>query len=588
MTIATSVGGYWQCKQQQSSSQSVSLGRKGKVGLLYSPTSLIQPPRLPLSPLTQSAFTAIASSTLRVLTISTDKLTITLTIYSPPSFLLPPTMSLFDYQPGELSLLLNPTAKPDVYHYTAPTAVKGNKRPIDSAEQHDRQPIKKKKTDRSQPTEHIDQHNTNSQQHHTRSKRQTDSETTVDGETDTSTIEDELDEAEDESEEMSGQQAGSDDGDEEGELSDLSDLDDSELYADMDASTARQLRKQKRVLEDQQLEQQSTNNKAKARPNTAPSSDPRLPRTLFVGNVPTTASRQQLARFFKQFGTVESCRLRSFSVSNPKLTKRVAMIKGAIHPNSQSMNAYIVFDSEQSVEAAVAKNGTVEYEGHKLRLDYADGSKSTATPVRPGVAAGLSVFVGNLPFSVSEQQLYDVFDGCGAISGVRVVRDPLLALGKGFAFVTFREPAAVKKALAMQGVAIDGRELRLTKAMDETKAREVRDQRRKDMQPATTGAARRLQDKVKHAERKNAAAAAAAVAGRGEKKGKVYVGEVSNPMEYVQKARRVEKKQKMKKEERRKKRSLVKVKKVRMKKPADAGTAAAVSQKTGTKRKDNS
>ena len=482
---------------------------------------------------------------------------------------LPPSlsaMSLFDYQPGELSLLLNPNAQPDVYQWTKPAQLataRSNKRTLESAEQHNRQP-KKKKVDKSQPDQ-------------TSRKDETDEHDQADGNDDeeevtTARPEDDGDDDDD-------------DDDDDGELSDLSDLDDSDMYADMDPATARQLRKQKRLHEDALLEQQQQQNKPKRKPNTPPESDPRLPRTLFVGNVPTSATRQQLTRFFKQFGAVESCRLRSFSVSNPKLTRRVAMIKGAIHAESRSMNAYVVFEAAESVESAVAKSG-IEYEGHKLRLDYADRSRSAADKTKAGVSsAGLSVFVGNLPFNVSEQQLYDVFDGCGDLTAVRVVRDPLLSLGKGFAFVTFGSSAAVKRALAMQGVAIDGRELRLTRAMDETKARQVRDKRRQDAQPTASGAARRLQEKVKHAERK--AAAAAVGGGRGERKGGVYVGEVSNPLEYVQKARRVEKKQKMKKEERRKKRSLVKVKKPRMKATSGGDKGKAASKKT-SQRKDES
>ena len=502
-------------------------------------------------------------------------------------------MSLFDYQPGELSLLLNPSAQPDVYQRTKPALPKpskSNKRTNESAEQHDRQHKKKKVDKAAQPNQHDEQQPASRK--HKGGKQggepQAASETTdVDASVDRNDDNDEPDVNDDDDEGGEAEQDGDDD-DDEGELSDLSDLDDTDLYADMDASTARQLRKQKRLLDDQQAEQPHVNpNKKANKPTASPAADPRLPRTLFAGNVPAAASRQQLTRFFRQYGAVESVRLRSFSTSNPKLPKRAAIIRGAIHPERQSLNAYVVFEEEAGVEKAVADNG-VEYEGHRLRLDYADRSRSAAGGTGAGVAGGvgLSVFVGNLPFSVSEQQLYDVFDGCGTITGVRVVRDPLLALGKGFAFVTFADTTAVKKALAMQGAAIDGRELRLTKAMDETKAREIRDKRRNDaqQQPAAAGAARRVQEKVKHGERK---AAAAAVARRGEKKGKVYVGEVSNPLEFVQKARRVEKAQKLKKVERRKKRSLVKVKKPRMKK-AEGDNSGASSKAASTKRKDQS
>ena len=49
-----------------------------------------------------------------------------------------------------------------------------------------------------------------------------------------------------------------------------------------------------------------------------------------------------------------------------------------------------------------------------------------------------SVFVGNLPFDVQDEDLYTHFARCGDIEFVRVVRDKKTNIGKGFGYVQFK------------------------------------------------------------------------------------------------------------------------------------------------------
>lgn len=58
-----------------------------------------------------------------------------------------------------------------------------------------------------------------------------------------------------------------------------------------------------------------------------------------------------------------------------------------------------------------------------------------------------SIFVGNLPFVTTDDELYDFFQECGDIEAVRVVRDTQTGVGKGFAFVLFKSKDSVVLAL---------------------------------------------------------------------------------------------------------------------------------------------
>jgi len=49
-----------------------------------------------------------------------------------------------------------------------------------------------------------------------------------------------------------------------------------------------------------------------------------------------------------------------------------------------------------------------------------------------------SVFVGNLPFDVQDEDVWNTFERCGEIEFVRIVRDKKTNVGKGFGYVQFK------------------------------------------------------------------------------------------------------------------------------------------------------
>jgi RNA recognition motif-containing protein len=58
------------------------------------------------------------------------------------------------------------------------------------------------------------------------------------------------------------------------------------------------------------------------------------------------------------------------------------------------------------------------------------------------------LFVGNLPFSMNQQQLTDVFAPYGQIVSANIVFDKFSGRSKGFGFVEFEKDEDASKALA--------------------------------------------------------------------------------------------------------------------------------------------
>lgn len=194
----------------------------------------------------------------------------------------------------------------------------------------------------------------------------------------------------------------------------------------------------------------------------------KLHRTIFVGNLPLSLKRKQLIKEFSQFGEVESVRLRSVPILDSKLPRKNAILKGQIDDSHDSVNGYVVFKDEQSANAALSHN-LAELGGNHIRVDRAyPPSKKLKGENYCTYDYKRTVFVGNLPFDVKDEELYQLFIGTKAlessVEAVRVIRDSHTSKGKGIAYVLFKSMNAAKMAIKKNHFKLRDRDLRLSKA----------------------------------------------------------------------------------------------------------------------------
>ena len=76
------------------------------------------------------------------------------------------------------------------------------------------------------------------------------------------------------------------------------------------------------------------------------------------------------------------------------------------------------------------------------------------------------IYVGNLPFSTSEQDLGDLFSQYGQITECKLITDRYSGRSKGFAFITYNSADEANAALVMNGNDMDGRNIRVNIAED--------------------------------------------------------------------------------------------------------------------------
>ncbi|NXL76106.1 RBM34 protein, partial [Leptocoma aspasia] len=193
-------------------------------------------------------------------------------------------------------------------------------------------------------------------------------------------------------------------------------------------------------------------------------------RTVFVGNLPVTCTVQVLKSLFKKYGQIQSVRFRSLIPAEDTVSKKVAAIKHKVHPNAKFINAYVVFMEECDAQKALKENGTEIASGFHIRVDTASKTGSHDNK--------RSVFLGNLPYDIRDDAVREHFQVCGAVLGVRVVRDRTTGLGKGFGYVLFENTDAVHLALKLNNSVLMGRKIRVQRVGDKRKAQKSPDQSR--------------------------------------------------------------------------------------------------------------
>ncbi|MDB6077787.1 MAG: hypothetical protein JWO82_1534 [Akkermansiaceae bacterium] len=77
----------------------------------------------------------------------------------------------------------------------------------------------------------------------------------------------------------------------------------------------------------------------------------------------------------------------------------------------------------------------------------------------------MDIYVGNLPFSATEQEVAELFAAFGAVEKVKIVTDRETGRPRGFCFVTLADSSQVKEAAdAVNGQELGGRPLRVNPA----------------------------------------------------------------------------------------------------------------------------
>lgn len=174
--------------------------------------------------------------------------------------------------------------------------------------------------------------------------------------------------------------------------------------------------------------------------------------SIYVGNLPYSATEDELAELFAAYGTVEA----------------VSIVVDRVTNRPRGFGFVEMADDSQAQAAIEGLNGT-EMGGRILNVNAArprterrgGGGGPRGPGRRPGgLRGGTSVYVGNLPYEVTEDELRDLFGAHGAVNDVSIVTDRMTGRTRGFGFVEMADAQEADAAIeALNATELGGRTL---------------------------------------------------------------------------------------------------------------------------------
>ena len=77
----------------------------------------------------------------------------------------------------------------------------------------------------------------------------------------------------------------------------------------------------------------------------------------------------------------------------------------------------------------------------------------------------MNIYVGNLPYTMTDETLKDLFSTYGEVSSVKIIIDRATGRSKGFAFVDMTDSGHAQQAIdGLNGKDVDGRTIRVNES----------------------------------------------------------------------------------------------------------------------------
>ncbi|KAK1748932.1 polyadenylate-binding protein [Skeletonema marinoi] len=134
-------------------------------------------------------------------------------------------------------------------------------------------------------------------------------------------------------------------------------------------------------------------------------------------------------------------------------------------------------EEEEDLEKLQAEIARMEAEAARIAQETEDLDKSTSAGAAASTSAaaegkkseadtaskdGHSIYVGQVDYSTTPEELLAHFESCGTVERVTLVCDKFTGKPKGFAYLEFQTDAAVENAIKLDGSTFKERQLKVT------------------------------------------------------------------------------------------------------------------------------
>jgi len=171
---------------------------------------------------------------------------------------------------------------------------------------------------------------------------------------------------------------------------------------------------------------------------------------LFVRNIGYNTTEEELADYFAKYGDVEVVKI----VTDKNTGK------------SRGFGFLKFFEKKSAFEAMKDADNIIVGE-RNLQIRYSNdkgsqmkGGNGGNNSAKKGPSTEFGIFVGNISYKCTENDLKKFFKDCGKVVDVRIAKKPDGKL-KGFAHVDFETKEGMEKAVEKNGKELQGRALKI-------------------------------------------------------------------------------------------------------------------------------
>ncbi|KAK4438450.1 ribonucleoprotein, chloroplastic [Sesamum alatum] len=171
---------------------------------------------------------------------------------------------------------------------------------------------------------------------------------------------------------------------------------------------------------------------------------------VYVGNLPYDVDSEQLAKLFEAAGVVE--------IAEVIYNRDTDQSRGF---------GFVTMSTVEEADKAVEMFHRYDVGGRLLTVNRA--APRGSRPERPPrvFEPTCRIYVGNLPWTVDDARLEQVFSEHGKVVSARVVSDRDTGRSRGFGFVVMSTESEMNDAIAnLDGQSLDGRAIRVNVAQD--------------------------------------------------------------------------------------------------------------------------
>ena len=181
-----------------------------------------------------------------------------------------------------------------------------------------------------------------------------------------------------------------------------------------------------------------------------PASDGAPPaRRAYVGGLPFDATEESVANYFETLcGDLEKVEIQCFE-DNPERCCGIA---------------YVTFVEPDSLDRALTLDGeSFKGDGRTMKIRRDRTGNKPRRPPPPRIAGSLTVYVGNMPWAASKEEVEAMLSDAGcAVSSMRYHTDAETGQFRGFVHAELADESSLSNALALAGTRWRGRELRVS------------------------------------------------------------------------------------------------------------------------------